>query len=269
MTDELPPICLPVNEPLVMAREVSFLSPLLMSKREAGIDLVLLLSVMIGAFAVVIILLGSGMWQPPVEAQIAAQAFGLGAVTLAATRWRLRAHGHSAAVIGLGRDRALPALGWSMLALFGCYLTNVVLLTGYVAIRGESAVDHVMTEKTEVMSFVAETPTLLIFPLTLFIGLYEEIVFRGLFLSRLKVIFGNNVWPIVVSSLIFGLFHLGQGPIGAMQATVIGAAFGVVAVFRRTIWSCIVAHAALDAVAFLLAPLLESYFSNLSQNMPQ
>lgn len=266
---EEPVVWEPVNQPLVMAREVPFLSPLLMSKREAWIDLVLLLSIMIGAFGAVIVLLDSGGWQPPIETQIAVQAFGFGALALAATHWRLRAHGHNPAVIGLGRDRALPALGWGMLALLGCYVMNVVLVTGYVAIRGGAGMDHLMTEKTEVMSLVAQTPTLVVFPLTLFVGLYEEIVFRGLFLSRLKVILGGNAWPVVVSSLVFGFFHLGQGPIGAMQATVIGALFGVVAVYRRTIWSCIVAHAALDAVAFFLAPLLQYYLSNFNQNMPQ
>lgn len=83
--------------------------------------------------------------------------------------------------------------------------------------------------------------SLLIFISTLFVGLTEEYLFRGTLSSRLKVI-GANKWTIVIiTSLLFGLFHLGNLSTGqTLQATIqqviYTALYGVfnIAIYLRT-----------------------------------
>ena len=39
------------------------------------------------------------------------------------------------------------------------------------------------------------------------VGFGEELIFRGYFLDRIREIFHSNIWGVILSSVLFGLFH--------------------------------------------------------------
>jgi membrane protease YdiL (CAAX protease family) len=60
---------------------------------------------------------------------------------------------------------------------------------------------------------IFKTSPLLIVYTALTAGVTEELIFRGYLLPRLNVLLKSPFWAIAISSLIFGLAHLGYGTI--------------------------------------------------------
>ena len=54
----------------------------------------------------------------------------------------------------------------------------------------------------------------------------EEIVMRGYMIDRLEQLFGKSWLEILISSLLFGSYHIYQGLLGAGGAVFIGMVFG-------------------------------------------
>jgi len=63
----------------------------------------------------------------------------------------------------------------------------------------------------------------------LFVGFGEEIVFRGFFLERMKRVFNSSIWAVLISSILFGLWHYpaNQSIPQVIMATLLGVFFSV------------------------------------------
>lgn len=91
------------------------------------------------------------------------------------------------------------------------------------------------------------------------VGAVEEIVFRGFIYSKLKSICGNEIITILVSSILFGLFHLLNGNIVQVCiTTIIGIIFCLV---RYKVKSCsmlslIILHGVYDFMIVLYSSVL-------------
>lgn len=89
----------------------------------------------------------------------------------------------------------------------------------------------------------------------LLVGTTEEITFRGILLVGGRQVFGREVWAFVLSSALFGLFHLPNVILGQefslsvvqmVSTAVIGSAFYCLRRVTGSIIPCIVLHAAYD-----------------------
>ena len=85
-------------------------------------------------------------------------------------------------------------------------------------------------------------------------GFAEEILYRG-YLQRQFESLTNNRWiALVLQSILFGVSHGYQG-IGAMvRITVLGVAFGLMAIWRRSLRPGMIAHAWTDAASGIFHP---------------
>ena len=107
--------------------------------------------------------------------------------------------------------------------------------------------------------------------LSLLIGVFEELLFRGVVLHGLRSRMTAG-WAIVASGVLFGLFHAVNAIVGqdiavtAIQmagATGLGLFFGAITVQARSLWPAAALHALWDAfalsapVAFALLPQAE------------
>jgi membrane protease YdiL (CAAX protease family) len=89
----------------------------------------------------------------------------------------------------------------------------------------------------------------------LLVGTTEEITFRGILLVGGRQVFGREVWAFVLSSALFGLFHLPNVILGQefslsvvqmVSTAVIGSAFYCLRRVTGSIIPCILLHAAYD-----------------------
>jgi len=177
--------------------------------------------------------------------------------------------------VGLSQTPAASAVGWGLLATLPCYAFGAIaqLVTFAVLRQNPQAMAE---QKVKGLELLAHVPFSLMLPLALFAGVYEEILFRGLLLSRLTTLLhlprlgrrGAAVLAAFASSLLFSLGHAYQGVPGMVQTFAVGAVLCAVALWRKNLWACIVAHAAIDTFGLfalrVLVPLLQQALKTVS-----
>jgi membrane protease YdiL (CAAX protease family) len=181
-------------------------------------------------------------------------AVASGLLILAAVLLLLRRRGQALGSIGLGRapaGRVVLAAGGAVLL---CYLFGIVSSILVVAVTGGD-LEGLARQKQQLLQAVGTIPLGLVVPMSLFVGLYEEVFIRGFLLSRLMALSRGTLVPVVVSSVVFGAAHYSQGLAGVAQTAAIGLALGLVVVRAGTLWPAILAHATIDSVSLTLAVL--------------
>lgn len=103
------------------------------------------------------------------------------------------------------------------------------------------------------------------FAIATLIGVYEETVFRGFILPRMRRIFGSWTIAIIVSSVAFTLLHAYQGPMGMAMVLMLSLVLSVIFVWRRSLVPCIVAHAVTDFVSLSLLPYMDDISTLLDE----
>lgn len=87
-------------------------------------------------------------------------------------------------------------------------------------------------------------------------GFYEELIFHGFIFTRLEIFFVNRhglAMAVIVSNIIFGLYHFQQGIKGILLATVAGFVYHLLILrFRRNLWYGIFVHAFFDFIGLTL-----------------
>ncbi|WP_437735037.1 CPBP family intramembrane glutamic endopeptidase [Sorangium sp. So ce1335] len=156
--------------------------------------------------------------------------------------------------LGFRREAPATVLSWGLLGLIASYL---VAGTGTVvyALAAGLAPERLAAEKTAALGGFSELPPSLILPLALFTGVYEELVFRGFFLSRLRAALSPDprhhaaaAGAVVLSSALFAAGHFYQSMLGVVQTFAIGLVLGALAVRRDNVWPCVVAHAGINLI---------------------
>jgi len=84
-------------------------------------------------------------------------------------------------------------------------------------------------------------------------GICEETVFRGYLQQQIKAFTGSVVIAIAAQALLFGISHGYQGVRNTMVITVLGAIYGLMAHWRRSLKPGMIAHAWTDVFSGLLA----------------
>jgi membrane protease YdiL (CAAX protease family) len=96
--------------------------------------------------------------------------------------------------------------------------------------------------------------------ISIYIGIMEELIFRG-FLFRAVEEHLNAKWAVIVSSIVFGLYHLVNLTTMSMElviiqviySTAIGFSFAVVFYISKSLLPCIIIHSLTDIMAFIFA----------------
>ena len=190
----------------------------------------------IGLLAFVAISLGNSLFQPLTALGVLAWAW------LSRTPWRELGfrwpeHRWRAALLGIGSGVVFKlAMKALVMPLLGADPIN----RAYHFLAGNTA------------------QALLAIPMMIvFAGFGEETYFRGYLFERGRKLLGNGVAAtvavVLATALFFGVLHYpDQGRDGALQATIVGLAFGAIYARTRSLWPLMCAHAAFDLTALAL-----------------
>ncbi|NLN03649.1 MAG: CPBP family intramembrane metalloprotease [Clostridiaceae bacterium] len=151
--------------------------------------------------------------------------------------------------IGFRKDKILVQIGIGIILAIAMslVLTVVPILLGFKDMVGS-------IKYTETWKFVYQ----FIYAIT-GVALAEEIVFRGYIFSKLLEIKNQRWFAIIVSSLLFGLFHIFNGNIvQVIMTSFLGVLF---CLFREKIKGCtllslIIAHGSYNAMIVLWVSVL-------------
>lgn len=81
---------------------------------------------------------------------------------------------------------------------------------------------------------------------------FEELVFRGFLVPRLRVVLGGWATAVLAAACLFALGHFYEGTIAVFQTFALGVWFGCVLLYRGRLLSLIIAHATFNTVSFAL-----------------
>lgn len=206
-------------------------------------------------------------WVPSVGALGWVFANGFVAMTAVFVFLLLRGQTHRS--LGLCRSpwrRLLPVI---IAAAPAAWLTGITCNIIYAAIqllRGVS-MEEMMRHRLGFISAISEIDMRWVAPLSIFVGVYEEIFFRGFVMGRLASITRSRVAAVILSSLLFGAVHFTQGWLGVFQTTCLGAVLAVAAVMGRSLWAAILAHAAIDGVSLAISVFMRSDIADMLQEL--
>lgn len=178
-------------------------------------------------------------------------AVGLGCILVATTVW-------------LHHARRLPlwTLGWqskslSIDVLLGVVMTIAVLalfaaLTGLAAAFAPSLYEQ-MTKAQESIeeAFPRMHPGWIVL-LTTWVAFYEEFVFRGFLLTRLRALIPSWTVTVPAGAMLFALPHAYEGPVGVVLIFVLGTILGSLYVWRQSLVPVITLHFCFNTVQLLV-----------------
>ena len=194
--------------------------------------------------------------------------------------------------LGLVRTPVGAALGWGLAGVVASYVLSTVAVGIYFAVSwfvstipsASTHLSHVvdtagplspsggvvgreLANKAEWASQLARIPLVWALPIAVFAGAYEEILFRGFVLGRLRVALGRlqprrrDVIAVLSSAALFSAGHGYQGGLGLAQTFAAGVVLALLTVWRGSLWSAIIAHVAIDTFGLValhvLHPMLE------------
>jgi len=155
--------------------------------------------------------------------------------------WR---SGFGPSQIGLGRFRWRPDLlgGLGLAALIGLPGLAFYLLSRALGMNAS-------VEPAELYDTWWRIPVLLLVAFAN--GWAEEVIVVGFLFTRLRQLRISPVGAVILTSVLRGLYHLYQGFGAGLGNLAMGLVFGYVYVRTGRLWPLIVAHALIDAVAFV------------------
>lgn len=217
------------------------------SRREAAIDIAAVIVLVplcaVGA-GIVVALFSSGT--PHLAAALFVQALlVLGGVYLLLA---VREQGFEQ--IGL-RAPCRADLGRAVIVVLAGFGVNLLLTLAAVALSPGTLEDHIAGLETLAIGLTEDTPIGAMVLLLLLVGFYEEIVARGLLLTRARELFGGYWTPALISSALFALGHFYQGFYGVVQTALFGLVLAVFTLRWGTLWPAIFAHAAINTLSVL------------------
>ena len=184
----------------------------------------------------------------------------LGALMLLAVQVFVRRDVSWRASLALGRQPIGSVVGWGLLGFAATYGVNIVLVIGYVLSRG--GLEAQVAGRVHWLQHLAQIPSEAILPLAAFVGFWEEVVFRGFLLGRVRAAlpaadaprarFLRDAIAVALCGVCFGAGHGYQGALGLMQTTTAGIVLGAITVWRQSLWPAIGAHLAIDAFGLLV-----------------
>lgn len=218
-----------------------------LTRRRAGVDLVLV--VLLLPLAALLAAVASAFLLPP-EAQgslgfvIVVQA----AVALVGLRALLAWRSQSWRDIGL-KPLRVADFGRAVIVLLAGFGANAVLTLTVYAVSPQTLLDHMEGLRGVALAFTSTLPLAVVLALLLLVGLYEELVARGMLLARSRRLLGGYWAPVLLSAVLFGLGHFYQGWFGAVQTAVLGVVLAAFTIRWETLWPAILAHAAINMLS--------------------
>lgn len=202
-----------------------------------------------------------------------ASVFITGGLMLLVVTLLLRRDANWRASLGLERAPLLQTVLFGGVGVAAAYGVNLVLVGGYSVLHGGMGAQA--AQKAQWASKLSDLPLGWVLPLSAFVGLWEELVFRGFLLGRLRValhaVDGNprartaTVMAVMVSGILFGAGHGYQGLLGLLQTSAVGIAFGALTVWRKSLWPAVVAHLTLDTIGLVALKVLKPVLEELAR----
>lgn len=177
----------------------------------------------------------------------------LGAIVIIAVLARRR--GMTARSVGLSWSGAPVNIAIGIAALVVVYGLLAVTMS-LLWLLWPEVVGEMQENAQRIMELVPNLRPMQFVPLAGLIGIYEELVFRGFLMTRLRRATGGWTSAVALSTIVFTALHaFEQTPSALVVVAILSLMFSLVTIWRRSIIPAITAHALFDLSQLLLLHL--------------
>ncbi len=223
-----------------------------LSSREAFIEIVVTFVVLLFP-SVVRTFLSQGFAYHPIDLRQYASIVISGTIAMVLIWFILHKDGEGFWDIGLRFDKFtsefFTGLGVLFLILFSLSTLAIILSLVFNA----SELTKISEQNKKLATMFSGINPFLIPPLCIFVGIYEELWFRGFLITRLSRIYQDKWFLVIVSSFLFAIAHLYQSWFNVVIIFFLGIVFGHLFLSRRSLISPIVVHTGFDIVSMFAA----------------
>jgi len=162
-------------------------------------------------------------------------------------------------------------VAWAIGALIAIYVLQLLIGLVFAALMPPETLNHVARQRLDLTRAFKPVHPAAMVAFCLYVGFYEETVFRGFLITRLRAVIGKGSWlgAVLVSSVFFGVIHWYQGGLAMVQISVVALVLGAVFVMRGSLVAPMVAHALFDfmglAAFYYVLPHLNKILKLLDQ----
>jgi membrane protease YdiL (CAAX protease family) len=181
-------------------------------------------------------------------------------VTILLVKW----DGGGLRSLGVGKLRIWREVSAAIQAFILIYVLQIVIMLILSRLSPELAKD-VIGKRKAMSEYFPEISPILLLIFTLFVGIYEEVVFRGFLITRLTAMVGKPWIAVILSSIFFGAVHFYQDPLAMIQIMIIAIVLGGLFIVRKNILAPILVHAAFDFFSLGMSFWGEKIMSELSK----
>lgn len=148
---------------------------------------------------------------------------------------------------GLAAPRWISDALWLAAAMLGSYFAYAFYAAGVAAVISFEAQNRELERISGMFSSAAATGESLLVGIAYVANAFaEELVMRGYLVPRFERLLGSSLKAVLLTSVLFGSYHLYQGAHGAGSALVLGLVYGAVFCWSRRLWPLVAAHALWD-----------------------
>ncbi len=145
--------------------------------------------------------------------------------------------------------------------LVSIYLLQIILITAVTlmsqkGVISSEALSKDAGQRVEALTSLPWIGPLGILAFCIFVGFYEEFLFRGFMLTRLAALFGNWTVAVLFSSTVFAVAHLYEGRLAVVQIFIVSVVLSVL-FKKRGLLAPVLVHIAFNAVAFVAVRMIE------------
>ena len=171
----------------------------------------------------------------------------------------LDADGQTARHVGLERSRLGRELLWGGPVLAGTLVIHTAVTVPIALVLSRTAfLSREASQRLGALTGLMAEVSLWRFALAMVVlAAFEEVVFRGFLLPRLRHLTGRWWLAVLVAQGLFGLGHFYEGALAVIQTAVLGVCFSAAFLWRAHLGSAIAAHAAFNTLVFTLVAFLQ------------
>ena len=141
-----------------------------------------------------------------------------------------------------------------ILSVLSVLIIAVIIISVFGVLIKAAGLNTVLTDKYRLLIQTLNSNRLLLVFTSLTAGIVEELLFRGYLLSRLQLFFKSSYVPVIISSVVFGLFHIGYGTVlNVIGPILLGVLFALYYNRYKNIVPVIIAHFLYDLILILIS----------------
>jgi len=158
-------------------------------------------------------------------------------------------------VVGLKR-RGLAVDGLLGVALTAVVYGVIALVLLGLMFAWPELPKQMQDNATGLLEIIPRCSPLVLLCMSAVIGVYEELLFRGFLMLRLRRVTGSWFFAVVLNSALFTALHaMDQTPAALVIVAILSLSFSLTTIWRRSIVPAMIAHALFDFSQLLLLSL--------------